>query len=72
MVKAGFTVSEKRPLLVPPALSVTVAVKLTGEVDVGVPESSPLVLMVSQVGSGVAVQVYGATPVPVVTANCCE
>jgi hypothetical protein len=72
MVKAGFTVSENGPKAVPPAASVTVAVKLTGVVDVGVPDSSPLVLIVSQVGSSVVVQVYGATPVPVVTANCCK
>src|ERR1035438_327376 len=72
MTSAGFTVSENRALLVPPAASVTVAVKLTGPDDVGIPASTPLVLMVSQLGRGVVVQTYGDTPLAATTENCCE
>ena len=73
MVNAGFTVSENLPLFVPPAPSVTVTVKLSGPTVVGIPESSPVVLMLSPVPvSPVAVQANGDTPVPVDTANCCE
>ena len=74
MISAGFTVSENGTLLVPPAASVTVAVKLTGPGAGGIPESTPVVLSrVSQVGRGaIVVQTYGDTPLPGTTENCCE
>ena len=75
MTSAGLTVREKEPVLVPPALSVTVAMKLTGPAESGMPESSPAVLMLSPVPVSpvpVAAHTNGATPVPAVTANCCE
>jgi hypothetical protein len=73
MTSAGLTVSEKEPVLVPPALSVTVAMKLMGPAESGMPESSPVVLMLSPVPlNPVAAHTNGATPVPAVTANCCE
>jgi hypothetical protein len=69
MVSGAVTVNENEPLLMPPAKSVTVAVKVTVPAEGGVPESSPVVLIVSQLGWPVAVQLYGDTPA--VAPNCC-
>jgi hypothetical protein len=72
MVKAGVTDSENVALLAAPALSVTLAVKLTG-LDVAgteLAESNPALLMLSHTGSPVAAQEYG--DVPAVAVNCCE
>ena len=57
--------------LVPPTLSVAVTLKLIGPPDAGVPCSNPDTFKLSPLlGSPVADQVYGGTPLP--AANCCE
>ena len=77
MVAAGtgemaITVKENVPLVVPPAPSVTITLKLAGPAAVGVPDNRPAALMLRPLVKPDADQTNGATPVPVATANDCE